>query len=146
MKQIDNVKTLEILQAIMEFELAGVVRYTHYSLLVTGLNKATIIDFLREQASESLTHAQRVGEMIVSVEGHPKPSIAPVDELTNYTIQDVLKASEAHEKQAMQMYQNLLDTIKENHSELKEFVHSMISEEGSHYLELEQMIRDASES
>jgi bacterioferritin len=33
MKELDEKKTQELLCTIMEWELAGVVRYTHYSLM-----------------------------------------------------------------------------------------------------------------
>ena len=37
MKELNPTKVCEILNRIMEYELAGVVRYTHYSLMVRGL-------------------------------------------------------------------------------------------------------------
>ena len=40
-----------ILNAIMEYELAGVVRYTHYSLMIVGPHRLPIVQFLKEQAN-----------------------------------------------------------------------------------------------
>lgn len=45
MRELDHPKTIDILNTIMEFELAGVVRYTHYSLMVTGPNRLPIVAF-----------------------------------------------------------------------------------------------------
>ena len=64
MAELDKSKAVELLNRILEAELAGVVRYTHYSLLVFGFNRIPIVAWLREQAAESLTHAQQAGEMI----------------------------------------------------------------------------------
>jgi bacterioferritin len=36
MNETDKQSAIEILNKIMELELAGVVRYTHYSLMVFG--------------------------------------------------------------------------------------------------------------
>jgi bacterioferritin len=54
MRELDVEKTNHLLNAIMEAELSGVVRYTHYSLMVTGPNRIPIVQFLKAQASESL--------------------------------------------------------------------------------------------
>ena len=63
LKDLDTKSTLKLLSRIMEFELAGVVRYTHYSLMVTGPNRIPIVAFMKAQASESLLHAQQAGEL-----------------------------------------------------------------------------------
>ena len=42
MQNLDTQRTIEVLNQIMEFELAGVVRYTHYSLMVIGPNRIPI--------------------------------------------------------------------------------------------------------
>ena len=42
MIELNTEKAVELLNSIMEFELAGVVRYTHYSLMVTGPNRIPI--------------------------------------------------------------------------------------------------------
>ena len=55
----DNKKIIEALNKILELELAGVVRYTHYALMVYGYSRIPIINWLRSQATESLDHANR---------------------------------------------------------------------------------------
>lgn len=55
----DNKKIIEALNKILELELAGVVRYTHYALMVYGYSRIPIISWLRSQATESLYHANR---------------------------------------------------------------------------------------
>ena len=64
MGELNKDKAVGLLNRILEQELAGVVGYTHYSLLVFGFNRIPIVEWLREQANESLTHAQQAGEMI----------------------------------------------------------------------------------
>ena len=71
MQELNQNKAIDLLNAIMEFELAGVVRYTHYSLMVTGPNRIPIVAFFKAQASESLLHAQQVGEILTGLDGHP---------------------------------------------------------------------------
>ena len=56
MEKLDTEKTVKILNTILEQELAGVVRYTHYALMVTGPNRLPIVEFMKAQASESLDH------------------------------------------------------------------------------------------
>ena len=79
MRDLNTQATIEMLNQIMEFELAGVVRYTHCSLMVTGPNRIPIVDFFKAQAAESLLHAQEAGEIITGLEGHPSQRIAPIE-------------------------------------------------------------------
>jgi bacterioferritin len=64
MSELNRDRVVELLNHILEAKLAGVVRYTHYSFLVYGYSRIPIVSWLREQADESLLHAQQAGEMI----------------------------------------------------------------------------------
>lgn len=138
--QTNQDKAINLLQQILEFELAGVVRYTTYSLIVNGSNRDKIVDFLKEQAEESLFHSQKVGEALVSINGNPQPRIAPIAEIESYSVKDILSASLAHEKQALGLYEKLLDTLEGSNSDIEEFISNMIKEEGHHTQELAEMI------
>jgi bacterioferritin len=104
MKDLNLKATTDLLNSIMEFELAGVVRYTHYSLMVTGPNRIPIVAFFKAQASESLLHAQQVGEILTGLEGHPSQRIAPIEESYKHSVRDILEESLNHEKKALEMY------------------------------------------
>ena len=70
-RKFDEKKVLKILKNIFELEMAGVARYTHYSLMIFGSNRLPLVDFFRSQAKESLAHADLVGEHITGLGGHP---------------------------------------------------------------------------
>jgi bacterioferritin len=142
-QQVTQKKAIEILQTIMEFELVGVLRYTYYSLVVTASNKKNIVNFLKEQANESLTHGQLVGELLVSLDGCPKIGIAPIPEINDFSAKNILTASLAHEKQALELYKLLLESAKDVNVTVEEFARNMIEEEGSHHLEIEEMLRNS---
>ena len=61
--------------AFSKYELAGVIRYTHYSLLVYGYNRIPIVSWLREQAAESQKHAELAGEMVTHLGAYPSLGI-----------------------------------------------------------------------
>ncbi len=140
MMQFNRQETINYLQQILEFELAGVVRYTTYSLMVNNGEKNEIVDFLREQAEESLFHSRKVGEVLVSIDGNPQPRITPIAELESYSVKDILSASLAHEKQALGLYQKLLNVLEGSNSDIENFISNMIEEEGHHTQELAEMI------
>jgi bacterioferritin len=144
MRELDHQKTIDILNSIMEFELAGVVRYTHYSLMVTGPNRLPIVAFFKAQASESLLHAQQVGEILTGLDGHPTLRIAQMEETFKHTVKDILEESLSHERKALDMYKNLLDTVADASIYLEEFARGMIGQEEMHNLELKKMLRDFS--
>ncbi len=144
MQELNHQKTIDILNSIMEFELAGVVRYTHYSLMVTGPNRIPIVAFFKAQASESLLHAQQVGEILTGLEGHPTLRIAPIEETFKHNVKDILQESLSHEKKALDMYKSLLETVTNASIYLEEFTRGMIGQEEMHNLELKKMLRDFS--
>ena len=144
MKDLDQEKAINMLRTIMEFELAGVVRYTHYSLMVTGPNRIPIVDFFKAQATESLLHAQQVGEILTGLEGHPSLQIAPMEETYKHTVKDILEESFSHEKKALKMYKKLLDIVADASVYLEEFARTMIGTEELHSIEIKKMLRDFS--
>jgi bacterioferritin len=104
MQELNIQDTTRLLSSIMEYELAGVVRYTHYSLMVTGPNRIPIVQFLKAQATESLLHAQQAGEILTGLGGHPSLKIAPIEESFKHSIYDILLESVNHESAALNLY------------------------------------------
>jgi bacterioferritin len=144
MQDLDQSKAIEVLRSIMEFELAGVVRYTHYALMVTGPNRIPIVDFFKAQATESLLHAQQVGEILTGLEGHPSLQIAPMEETYKHSVRDILQESLAHERNALDLYKKLLDIVEDASVYLEEFARTMIGTEELHNIEIKKMLRDFS--
>jgi bacterioferritin len=142
MKDLDKDTTIDLLNQIMEFELAGVVRYTHYSLMVTGPNRIPIVQFFQQQATESLTHAQQVGEILTGLEGHPSLKIANLEESNEHSLHTILTESLNHEKKALKLYKKLLDTVEDASVYLEEFARGMIGQEELHNIEIKKMLRD----
>ncbi|NMG19302.1 ferritin-like domain-containing protein [Brasilonema bromeliae] len=145
MQELDQKQTINLLNEIIECELSGVVRYTQYSLMVTGPYRITIVDFLKEQASESLLHAQKVGEILTGLEGRPSLQILPADETDKDSVKDILAESLAHEEKALRLYKNLLETVTNSSIYLEQFARNMIGEEEMHNIELKKMLRDFTE-
>lgn len=144
MKELETPKATELLNQIMEFELAGVVRYTHYSLMVIGPNRIPIVDFFKAQASESLLHAQEAGEIITGLEGHPSQRIATIEETNQHSVIDLLQESLNHEQKALSLYKELLDVVENASIYLEEFSRTKIGQEEIHALEIKKMLRDFS--
>ncbi len=144
LKKLETNKVCDILNKIMELELAGVVRYTHYSLMITGPYRLPIIDFLKEQANESLMHAQKAGELLTGLDGHPSQKIAKIVETHNHSIKDILEESLEHELMALNLYKDLLGIVDGASVYLEEYTRGLIGEEEQHQLELRKMLKDFS--
>jgi len=132
---------IETLNKILEFELAGVVRYTHYSLMIFGHTRIPIVSWLRSQATESLDHANQAGEHITTLGGHPSLKIASLLETHKHAINDILKESLEHEKIQVENYNTLLKQVTGKSIFLEEYARKMISDEETHISEVEKMIR-----
>ena len=142
MKPLDTKEACGILNEIMEYELAGVVRYTHSAMMVTGPYRIPIVAFLKEQAAESLLHAQGAGELIAGLDGHPSQKIAKIEEPGQHSIKDILEESLGHELHAVGLYKKLLEEVEDKSIYLEEYARGMIGEEEQHSLELKRMLKD----
>ena len=142
--EINTNEVCDILNEIMEYELAGVVRYTHSSIMVSGPYRLPIVTFLKEQAAESLMHAQLAGEKIAGLDGHPSQKIARIQETNRHTIKDILEESLEHELHALSLYKKLLTSVENKSVYLEEYARSQIGEEEQHSLELKIMLKDFS--
>ncbi len=131
-----------VLNEIMEHELGGVVRYTHYALMVSGPNRIPLVDFMKAQANESLLHAQQVGEILTGLEGHPSLNISPLEESHQHSIHDILTESYAHETAAVEKYKELLALVENKSIYIEEFARGMVGQEELHTMELKKMLRD----
>lgn len=129
------------LNKIMEYELAGTVRYTHYSLMTFGYGRIPIVSWLRGQATESLTHAQQAGEVITQLGEHPSLGIGPLLETHKHDIGDILRESMQHERETLALYYKLLKLVEGKSVMIEEYARGMISTEEQHLGEVDKMLR-----
>lgn len=145
MTDIDRDSVVRVLNRILEAELAGVVRYTHYSFLVFGFGRIPIVSWLRSQADESLLHAQQTGEWITALGAHPSLGIGPLLESHKHDIGSILRESLEAEGQALGLYRELLQLVTDRSVALEEFARGMIQAEELHAAEVEKMLRKPGE-
>ena len=134
-------KVINILKKIFNHELAGVIRYTHYSLMIFGQNRLPLVQFFRAQAKESLMHAETAGEYITGLGGHPPLNIENIKETFKHDVHDILKETLQHEEKAIESYYALLDQVKDESVFLEEFARTMIGQEELHVLEVKKMLK-----
>ncbi|AXA85495.1 bacterioferritin [Lysobacter oculi] len=134
-------QAIDTLNTIMELELAGVVRYTHYSLMVYGYGRIPIVSWMKSNADESLAHAHKAGELVTLLGGHPSLKIGPLLETEQHDIGDMLRESLAHEEKALKAYYALLDLVEGKSVLLEEYARQMIEGEELHADEVNKMLR-----
>ncbi len=132
----------KILNEITAFELSGTIRYTHYALMVTGPYRLPLVDFFKNQALESLQHAQRAGEIMTGLGGHPQMDITPIPESHQHSVRSILQESYSHEKQAIELYRKLVDLTSGDSVFLEEYARSMVATEEDDLMQLRMMLRD----
>jgi bacterioferritin len=141
MSEIDREKVVGVLNRILEMELAGVVRYTHYSFLVFGYGRIPIVSWLREQANEALLHAQQAGEWITHLGAYPSLEIGPLLDSHRHDIGDILRESLEAERAGLACYRDLLGLVEGRSVPLEEFARQMITAEELHAGEVDKMLR-----
>jgi bacterioferritin len=145
MSDIDKSKVVGLLNKILEAELAGVVRYTHYSLMIFGYNRIPIVSWLRQQATESMGHATQAGEMITALGEHPSLSIGPLLETHKHDVGDILREALENERAGLQLYKDLLVQVEGKSIWIEEYARQMIHAEEMHAAEVDKMLRKPGE-
>ena len=141
METLNKEEVVGVLNRLLEAELAGVVRYTHYSFLVFGFGRIPIVSWLRTQADESLAHAQQVGEWITTLGAHPSLEIGPLLDSHQHDIGAILRESLGAELATLEVYRQLLELVAGRSVALEEFARQMIYAEELHAAEVEKMLR-----
>lgn len=141
MAEINRPEVISLLNRILEQELAGVVRYTHYSFLVFGFSRIPIVSWLREQANESLLHAQQAGEMLTLLGAYPSLAIGPLLDSHKHDVGDILREALETEEVALGLYRNLLTQAEDRSVLLEEYARQMIYAEELHAGEVDKMLR-----
>jgi bacterioferritin len=144
-QDFDKAAVVNLLNEILETELAGVVRYTHYSLMIFGHNRIPIVSWLRGEATTCLTHANEAGEMVTHLGEHPSLKIGALLETEQHSINDILLESMEAEKAGLALYKQLLELVRDRSVFLEEYARKMISEEEMHLGEVNKMLRKPGE-
>src|SRR5262249_37760420 len=132
---------IKTLNRILEMELAGVVRYMHYSFMIFGHNRIPIVGWLRSQADESKTHATQAGEHITNLGGHPSLKIGQLLETHKHNLDEILGEALAHEEEGLQEYRTLLEQVADKNIMLEEYARDQIAAEEAHLAEIRKMMR-----
>lgn len=141
---MDKVKiqaAIDALNHVMELELAGVVRYTHYALMIYGYNRIPIVSWLKDNATEGLAHANKAGELVTLLGGHPSLKIGALLETERHDVGDILRESMIHEQTALKAYYDLLKIVEGDSVLLEEYAREMIVSEEMHVDEVNKMLR-----
>ncbi|TCF97579.1 bacterioferritin [Paraburkholderia strydomiana] len=138
--EIDKEGVVAVLNRILESELAGVVRYTHYSFLVFG-SDAFRSGSGCEQADESLLHAQLAGERVTTLGAYPSLAIGSLLDSHTFDISSILRESLQAENLALELYRELLTLVEGRSVALEEFARQMFNVEEMHAGEVDKMLR-----
>ena len=143
--KLDKAAAVALLNEILETELAGVVRYTHYALMVFGYSRIPIVSWLRAEATTSLIHANEAGELVTHFGEHPSLKIGALLETHKHGINDILLEALEAEKAGLALYKKLLDLVRDQYMLLEEYARKMIAEEEQHLGEVNKMLRKPGE-
>jgi len=141
----DRQAAIALLNEILETELAGVVRYTHYSFMIFGHSRIPIVSWLRSEANTSLTHANEAGELVTHLGEHPSLKIGSLLETHKHGINDILLEALEAEKAGLELYKKLLDLARDRSVLLEEYARKMIVTEELHVGEVIKMLRKPGE-
>lgn len=142
--ELDNAETakvVETLNHILELELAGLVRYLHYSFMIFGHNRIPIVSWLRGQADESQAHAIQAGEHITNLGGHPSLRIGGLLETHKHNVDEILREALAHEREGLAEYRKLLAAVSGRSIMLEEYARAQIAAEEAHVADIDKMLR-----
>jgi bacterioferritin len=143
---LNTTKVIDQLNLILECELAGVVRYTHYSMMIFGYSRIPIVKWFQDQATESLGHAHQAGEMVTRFGGHPSLGIGDLLETHAHDIGQILRETLEAEHYALGLYYKLLELVAGKSVSLEEYARDLIAQEEAHIDEIDKMLRKPGET
>ena len=138
---VDSKDVVRVLNRILELELAGVVRYMHYSFMIFGHHRIPIVKWLRDQSTESMDHATQAGEHVTNLGGHPSLQIGDLLETHKHGVDEILAESLEHEGEGLAAYHELLGLVEDRNVMLEEYARDMIAAEQAHLHEIQKMMR-----
>ena len=141
----DKTAAVKLLNQIMEAELAGVVRYTHYALMIFGHNRIPIVSWLRSEANTCLAHANGAGELVTHFGEHPSLKIGALLETEKHGVNDILLESLEAERAGLALYRQLFELVRDRSVLLEDYARRMIAEEELHVGEVNKMLRKPGE-
>ena len=141
LSKADTAKVVETLNRILELELAGLVRYLHYSFMIFGHNRIPIVAWLRSQADESQAHAVQAGEHITNLGGHPSLRIGQLLETHKHNVDEILHEALGHEEEGLAEYRRLLEQVTGRSIMLEEYARTQIAAEEAHLADIGKMVR-----
>jgi bacterioferritin len=140
-QDFDSAAVLKQLNQVLELELAGVIRYTHYSFMVHGFGRIPIVSWLRSQADESMLHAHEAGELITQLDGAPSLQVGSLLNTVTHDTGKILEESLSHEHEAVETYEGLLRLVQGKSVMLEEYASRMVADETRHIGDVQKMLR-----
>src|ERR1700680_2044975 len=107
--ELSRDEVIDLLNRIVELELAGAVRYTQYSLMVFGHARIPIMGWMRKQAAEALLHATEAGEDVTTLGARVSLRIGELAGTHHESVDDIMQELLVHERKGLELYRRLLD-------------------------------------
>jgi bacterioferritin len=138
--KLERREAIQVLNEIVEHELAGMVRYTQYSFMVFGHARIPIIAWMKEQALEAMAHARQAGEEVTSLGGKVSLGIGKLVRTHRGRVDQILEELIAHEEEGITLYERLLTFAEGRSLSLEEFARSMVRAEQLHVGEIRKLL------
>ena len=131
---------IDYLNRDLERELTQIVRYLHHSFIVTGPSRGPLVGLFRQQATESMAHAIKLGEKITALGGHPTVKVQQIFEPGDQTLEEMLQENLQAEEEALQEYKNHLKEVSDDVA-LRVLLEQIVFEEQSHVEDLRKYLK-----
>lgn len=135
---------IERLNTALSWELAGVIQYMQHSVMVTGPLRESLKEFFSEGSEEARDHAEIVGNRIAALGGIPSVEPAQIRQAT--TVEGMLEAALALEKDALTAWENAHAAADAVAPGYLFWIEEHIAEEQEHVDELRKMTNEVSYS
>ncbi|MBC7690260.1 MAG: ferritin-like domain-containing protein [Methylotenera sp.] len=133
-------EVLACLSKCFQSEMAGIMRYLHYSFMIMGHNRIPIQKWFRDQATESTDHAVIIGEKITSLGGHPPMISSTIEETHQHNVHTILIESLKFELETLESYKELVRLAGDDIA-LEELAREFVRTETEHVDEVRKMLR-----
>ncbi len=110
-------------------------------MMIFGYSRIPIVSWFQDEATESLAHAQKAGEMVTRLGGHPSLAIGPLLETHEHDIGEILRETLQAEHVALGLYTKLLGARRRQERRARGVRAHLIEQEEAHIDEIDKMLR-----
>jgi bacterioferritin (cytochrome b1) len=138
-KIANKAKLIAALNKSLGWELRAQALYAHYAAYVKGLEMLTLAEHFEEEVTESVGHAQKVRDIIATLDGEAITTRDPAPIVHTEDVKMMLEEALKTESKAAESYQKIVPMVR-SHAVFYHTIFHILKDEMNAVIEVETLL------